>query len=193
VNKPIPNNIKLKADFLDESTQTLTDGSFTLHAPNGVTVYEKIPEMQTSSRNPFIYAYSVYAERGALCPEPVLLLYLQPAETTFWTQNLRFSTTSKAFDDSNSENRSGRYSMFLFPSYYSVKDTLSLYSFGDGQFTGIGIILVCLGVVILAASLFVKSSYRQQSRRDGYASIPPHEELDMQDVVVVSGDALSPI
>jgi hypothetical protein len=193
VNKPIPDNIKLKADFLDESTQTLTDGSFTLHAPNGVTVYEKIPEMQTSSRNPFIYAYSVYAERGALCPEPVLLLYLQPAETTFWTQNLRFSTTSKAFDDSssNSENRSGRYSMFLFPSYYSMKDTLSLYSFSDWQFTGFDIALVCLGVVILA-SLFVKSSYRQQSRRVGYASIPPHEELDMQDVVV-SGDVLSSI
>jgi hypothetical protein len=71
-----------------------------------------------------------------------------------------------------------------------MKDTLSLYSFGDGQFTGFNI-LVCLGVVLLA-SLFVKSSYRQQSRRVGYASIPPHEELDMQDGVV-SGGALSSI
>ena len=187
VNKPIPDNIKLKADFLDESTQTLTDGSFTLHAPNGVTVYEKIPEMQTSSRNPFIYAYSVYAERGALCPEPVLLLYLQPAETTSWTQNLRFSTTSKAFDDSSSIIDGGRYSMFLFPSH--MKDTISLDFFSGC--TGFAILLVCLGVVILA-SLFVKSSSRQRQwrrRRVGYAPIPPHK-LNLQDV---SGDALSPI
>jgi len=186
VNKPIPDDIKLKADFLDEGTQTLTDGSFTLHAPNGVTVYEKIPEMQTSSRNPFIYAYSVYAERGALCPEPVLLLYLQPAETSSWTQNLRFSTTSKAFDESSSISDGGRYSMFLFPSH--MKDTISLDLFGGC--TGF-VILVCLGVVILA-SLFVKSSSRQRQcrrRRVGYAPIPPHK-LNMQDV---SGDALSPI
>lgn len=194
VNKPIPDNIKLKADFLDESTQTLTDGSFTLHAPNGVTVYEKIPEMQTSSRNPFIYAYSVYAERGALCPEPVLLLYLQPAETTFWTQNLRFSTTSKAFDDSSSSSsrssRSDVYSMFLFPSY--MKDTLSSYSLFGGC-AGL-VILLFLGVVIILASLFVGSSSRQRQwrrRRVGYAVIPPHKELNMQDVG--SGGAVSPI
>ncbi|KAL3767187.1 hypothetical protein ACHAWU_003278 [Discostella pseudostelligera] len=94
VKKLIPDGVKLKADFLDENTQTLTDGSFTLHAPNGLSVYERIPELQTQSGNPFIYAYSVYAERGALSPEPMLLLYVRPGETTFWTQHLRFTSTS---------------------------------------------------------------------------------------------------
>ncbi|KAL9180952.1 hypothetical protein ACHAXT_009757 [Thalassiosira profunda] len=91
MKKPIPEGVRLKADFLDEKTVTLTDGSFTLRAPNGVSVYEKIPELQTQSRNPFIYAYNVYMERGTMSPEPMLLLYLQPGETTVWTQHLKFT------------------------------------------------------------------------------------------------------
>jgi hypothetical protein len=90
MTKPIPEGVKLKAEFLDEQTITLTDGSFTLHAPNGLAVEERIPELQSQSRNPFIYAYNLYAERGTLSPEPMLLLYLQPGETTVWTQNLKF-------------------------------------------------------------------------------------------------------
>eukprot|EP00581_Thalassiosira_minuscula_P031722 CAMPEP_0183783366 /NCGR_PEP_ID=MMETSP0739-20130205/63340_1 /TAXON_ID=385413 /ORGANISM="Thalassiosira miniscula, Strain CCMP1093" /LENGTH=120 /DNA_ID=CAMNT_0026027031 /DNA_START=116 /DNA_END=475 /DNA_ORIENTATION=+ len=92
ITKPIPEGVRLKAEFLDENTVTLTDGSFTLHAPNGMSVYEKIPELQTQSRNPFIYAYNVYLERGTISPEPMLLLYLEPGETTSWTQHLKFSS-----------------------------------------------------------------------------------------------------
>ncbi|KAL3792504.1 hypothetical protein HJC23_008426 [Cyclotella cryptica] len=93
--KAIPDGVRLKANFLDENMQTLTDGSFTIRAPNGISVYERIPELQTQSRNPFIYAYNVYIEKGTLSPEPLLLLYLQPGETTSWTQHLRFSSLDK--------------------------------------------------------------------------------------------------
>ena len=92
MSKTIPEGVRLKAEFLDEQTITLTDGSFTLHAPNGLSVEERIPELQSQSRNPFIYKYNVYAERGTLSPEPMLLLYLQPAETTVWTQHLKFTS-----------------------------------------------------------------------------------------------------
>ena len=114
MKKLIPDGVKLKADFLDENTMTLTDGSFTLHAPNGLTVYERIPELQTQSGNPFIYAYSVYAERGALSPEPMLLLYVRPGETTFWTQHLRFTSTSDKKSSSSSSSSSSLTFMSMF-------------------------------------------------------------------------------
>ena len=97
MSKTIPEGVRLKAEFLDEQTITLTDGSFTLHAPNGLSVEERIPELQSQSRNPFIYKYNVYAERGTLSPEPMLLLYLQPAETTVWTQHLKFTSPVDGF------------------------------------------------------------------------------------------------
>ena len=87
----VPAGKRLKAEFLDGSAYTLTDGSFALSAPNGVRVQARIPELQTQSRNPFIYGYNVYVERGTLSPEPMLLLYLQPDETTVWTQHLKFT------------------------------------------------------------------------------------------------------
>ncbi|KAL7531739.1 hypothetical protein ACHAXR_004206 [Thalassiosira sp. AJA248-18] len=87
---PGPEEPKLKAELLGENT--ITDGSFTLHAPNGISVTEKIPELQTQSRNPSLYAYNVYVERGTLSPEPMLLLNLQPDETTVWTQHLTFAS-----------------------------------------------------------------------------------------------------
>jgi hypothetical protein len=95
LKKSVPDGVRLKANFLDENMQTLTDGSFTIRAPNGISVYERIPELQTQSRNPFIYAYNVYIEKGTLSPEPMLLLYLQPGETTSWTQHLKFSSVDK--------------------------------------------------------------------------------------------------
>ena len=117
MSKPIPEGVKVKADFLDEQTITLTDGSFTLHAPNGLSVEERIPELQSQSRNPFIYAYNVYAERGTLSPEPMLLLYLQPGETTDWTQNLKFRST---FTDSRHEGDSRFLSMFMSSEWQSA-------------------------------------------------------------------------
>lgn len=171
VTKSIPNNVKLKADFLDEDTQTLTDGSFTLHAPNGITVYEKIPELQSQSRNPFIYAYSVYAERGALCPEPILLLYLQPAETTSWTQNLRFSTSSKAFESK---------APMLSVSMLDVNVGEILFHLPTGVL--IMLIVLCFGVFI--------ASYTRLSepiRRVGYSAIPHTQNMEQV------GDTLSPL
>ena len=96
MSKPIPEGVRLKAEFLNDQTITLTDGSFVLHAPNGLSIGERIPEVRTQSRNPYLYAYNVYAERGTLSPEPILILYLQPAETAVWTQQLKFTSTIDA-------------------------------------------------------------------------------------------------
>jgi hypothetical protein len=138
VKKAIPDGVRLKANFLDENTPTLTDGSFTIHAPNGVSVYERIPELQTQSRNPFIYAYNVYIEKGTLSPEPMLLLYLQPGETTSWTQHLKFNAIDKngsspflsmfsnrAFQPRHSGSLA---SLFLLLACCSVAMTISLHS-----------------------------------------------------------------
>jgi hypothetical protein len=156
MKKAIPEGVKLKADFLDENTQTLTDGSFNVHAPNGVSVHEKIPELQTNSRNPFIYAYSVYAERGALCPEPMLLLYLQPAETTFWTQNLRFSSSTRSSAEKSY--------VFFLPMFsekaWEVPSHLS-------PRCAVMFIAACFGIIV--------ASYRRADdsrRRRGYSQIP---------------------
>ena len=169
LNKVIPEGVKLKADFLDENTQTLTDGSFTLHAPNGVSVYERIPELQTQSRNPFIYAYNFYAERGTLSPEPMLLLYLQPQETTFWTQHLKFTARDKS--------KSGSASSFLSMSIWSMFTTEALQvpfnsSSGYSAAFVVFVAVCCLGVVIASYTLFTRGPRRARHRRFEYTSIP---------------------
>jgi hypothetical protein len=170
MKRAIPEGVKLKADFLDENTQTLTDGSFNVHAPNGISVHERIPELQTQSRNPFIYAYSVYAERGALCPEPMLLLYLQPAETTFWTQNLRFS----------SSNRSpGVKEYVFFLPMFSAKAWEIPFHLSSGFL----LMLVAASFGVIVSSLKRSTGSR---RRDGYSAIP-HQQNMQED-----GDTLSP-
>ena len=141
ITKPIPDGVRLKGNFLDENMPTLTDGSFTIKAPNGISVYERIPELQTQSRNPFMYGYNVYIEKGTLSPEPMLLLYLQPGETTSWTQHLKFGSTdsngstlflSMILDRALQPNLSGSLgAMFFLIACYSV--AFSLYSYFSGS------------------------------------------------------------
>ncbi|KAL7529716.1 hypothetical protein ACHAXR_003115 [Thalassiosira sp. AJA248-18] len=153
IKKVLPEGTRLKAEFLDENTITLTDGSFTLHAPNGISVTEKIPELQTQSRNPFIYAYNVYAERGTLSPEPMLLLYLQPAETTFWTQHLRFAS------DKN-PSLSSFMSMFQTKAWQSPVNNFS---------SGSVFMLLAAFCAVLVASYI---RFNGPRRRFEYSSIP---------------------
>lgn len=168
VKKAIPDNVKLKAQFLDENTITLTDGSFTLHAPNGISVYERIPELQTQSRNPFIYAYNVYIEKGTISPEPMLLLYLQPGETTFWTQHLKFTSTDK-----NSAAASFlsmfAFSAWQYPNSYSVRGMLMM-------------MMVCCSLVVALYTRFGGSSRRRSHQ---YSSIPdqPIEEQHREEIL----------
>lgn len=149
MKKLIPDGVKLKADFLDENTMTLTDGSFTLHAPNGLSVYERIPELQTQSGNPFIYAYSVYAERGALSPEPMLLLYVRPGETTFWTQHLRFTSTSdkKTLSNSSGNGSLTFLSMIMTEAWERIPLKLSPSS-PSGRYAILLVVMVCCCVLI---------------------------------------------
>jgi len=177
IKKHIPEGVKLKADFLDESTQTLTDGSFTLHAPNGVSVYEKIPELSTSSRNPFIYAYNFYAERGTLSPEPMLLLYLQPSETTFWTQHLKFSSVDKSSTGSAS---------ILRMSIWSITFKLWNNPFNSSG-SMVAIAVCCLGLVVASYIRFVGGLASSRRSRLEYESIPDchlEEEEEARDVVL---------
>jgi len=157
VKKVLPDGVKLKAEFLDDNIVTLTDGSFTLRAPSGISVYEKIPELQTQSRNPFIYAYNVYAERGTLSPEPTLLLYLEPGETTTWTQHLKFS--------SDPEMPAGLpFLSFFWSEAWRVvpSDNLSSGS-------ALALLVACLGVAVAAWARFAGPR-----RRSDYSSIPDH-------------------
>ncbi|KAL7430075.1 hypothetical protein ACHAXH_002918 [Discostella pseudostelligera] len=149
VKKLIPDGVKLKADFLDENTQTLTDGSFTLHAPNGLSVNERIPELQTQSGNPFIYAYSVYAERGALSPEPMLLLYVRPGETTFWTQHLRFTSTSDKRSGGGSSSLAF-LSMLMAEACEKIPWDFNSSSKSSGGCAFLLLVVVSFGVVLVA-------------------------------------------
>lgn len=154
IKKPIPDGVRLKANFLDENMQTLTDGSFTIRAPNGISVYERIPELQTQSRNPFIYAYNVYIEKGTLSPEPMLLLYLQPGETTSWTQHLRFSSFDK----------------YGAASFLSMISNKAFLPYRPGSFGTIFLILVCCSVTI---SLYTRLSGSRR-RLGQYTPISDH-------------------
>lgn len=129
----VPAGRRLKAEFLDgSSAYTLTDGSFALSAPNGVRVQARIPELQTQSRNPFIYGYNVYVERGTLSPEPMLLLYLQPDETTVWTQHLKFTR-----EERGRRRRGDGGGLFAFLSIMYGSDAAGLSSAaGGGRFAG---------------------------------------------------------
>ena len=134
----VPDGKRLKADFLDGSAYTLTDGSFALSAPNGVRVQAKIPELQTQSRNPFIYGYNVYVERGTLSPEPMLLLYLQPDETTVWTQHLKF-TRERRDGDGKGRRGGGGGGLFAFLSIMYGSDASGAsrpLSSAGGRFEG---------------------------------------------------------
>ena len=155
MNKAIPRGVRLKAEFLYENTVTSTDGSFTLHSPDGISVFEKIPELQTQSRNPFMFAYNVYAERGTISPEPMLLLYLNPGETTFWTQHLKFTSNENAAGSSAP-------SMFTFKAWQNPFHVP--FRFGSGMF------IACLGVVI--ASFYKRLTGSRKRFR--YSSIPDH-------------------
>ena len=146
VKKSIPDGVRLKANFLDENMPILTDGSFTLRAPNGISVYERIPELQTQSRNPFIYMYNVYLEKGTLSPEPMLLLYLQPGETASWTQHLKFS----AFDKNGSA------------SFLSMISNTALQPRHPGSFAAMFLIIACCSMAI---SLYLRSPLSK--RRSG--------------------------
>jgi len=154
MSKEIPEGVRLKAAFFDEKTITLTDGSFTLHAPNGLSVEERLPELQSQSRNPFIYAYNVYAERGTLSPEPMLLLYLQPAETTVWTQHLKFTSPV--------DTRLGAAAPFL-----------SMFLLSDGQYTSFIGWRSALAVALCSAAFAGFYSMFIGTRRvDAYSLIP---------------------
>ena len=165
LSSQIPEGVRIKAEFLDENRITLTDGSFTLRAPNGISVSEKIPELQTQSRNPFIYAYNVYIERGTISPEPMLLLYLQPDETTFWTQHLKFSSGTDATADSPF--------LCMFTKAWQIPSNLS----SGWAFMMLG---ACLGLFVASYTRFVGSRRR---RRDDYSSIPDQEADDVLRVV----------
>lgn len=166
IKKIIPAGTRLKADFLDENTQTLTDGSFTVRAPNGISVSESIPELQTNSRNPFIYAYNVYAERGTISPEPMLLLYLNPEETTFWTQRLKFSATEKS---------TGSLS---FLSMFATKAWEIPFNSSGFAFM---FLVACLGVVVAS---YTRSTGSR--RRFDYSSVPDHPSSEHEAGVVLS-------
>lgn len=194
MKKLIPDGVKLKADFLDENTMTLTDGSFTLHAPNGLSVYERIPELQTQSGNPFIYAYSVYAERGALSPEPMLLLYVRPGETTFWTQHLKFTSSSDKKSPSSSSSSSLAFmSMVMADAWKRM-----LWNFSSSSPTGgyafLLLVMVCCCVLIASnstthithswwSSSFSRATSTMRHHHE-YTPIPDSDEqrLKMSDV-----------
>ncbi|KAL7531007.1 hypothetical protein ACHAWF_003592 [Thalassiosira exigua] len=173
----IPPGVRIKAEFLDEKTITLTDGSFALRAPNGVEVIEKIPELQTQSRNPFIYAYDVYAERGTLSPEPMLLLYLQPGETTFWTQHLKFSADGRGGNGGDTGGGGGGatttggnnpfLSMFAKRAWPgSSRSWPSVIS------ARLLLIAACLGAVAASYASRFDGSRRRRRTRSGYAPVP---------------------
>jgi len=168
VKKVIPEGVRLKAEFLDETTVTPSDGSFTLHAPNGISVVEKIPELQTQIRNPFMYAYNVYVERGTISPEPTLLLYLQPGETTFWTQRLKFSS------DKNPAGLS-------FLSMFTSKAWQSSFNFSSGFV--FMLLAASFGVVLVS----YYTRFTGSRTRFRYSSIPDHpaseEDGDVLSVV----------
>ncbi|KAL7472034.1 hypothetical protein ACHAXS_013178, partial [Conticribra weissflogii] len=167
VKKILPEGVKLKAEFLDENTVTLTDGSFTLHAPNGISVFEKIPELQTQSRNPFIYAYNVYAERGTLSPEPMLLLYLQPGETTFWTQHLKFSSSDKYSAGSSS------FFSFIFMTRAWQNSSLS------PSWSGIFMMALCSAAIMALYTL--STGGRRHLRGNNYLSYSPIPDHSLED------------
>lgn len=154
VKKSIPDGVRLKANFLDENMPTLTDGSFTIRAPNGVSVYERIPELQTQSRNPFIYAYNVYIEKGTLSPEPMLLLYLQPGETTSWTQHLKFNALDK--------NGSA--------SFLSMLSNRALQPRHANSFGAMMLLVACCSIAIALYSRFINS----RRRLGRYTAISDH-------------------
>ena len=169
LKKVISEGVRLKAEFLDENIITLTDGTFTLHAPNGISVSEKIPELQTQSRNPFIYAYNVYMERGTISPEPIILLYLQPGETTVWTQNLKFSS------DRNPAFASLFTRMFPYSKAWQIP-AVHGFSFGS------------MMVFIAACCAMVAASYFTGSRRrSDYTPIPdePQQKQEADTLSVV--------
>lgn len=154
IKKPILDGVRLKANFLDENMPTLTDGSFTIRAPNGIAVFERIPELQTQSRNPFIYAYNVYIEKGTLSPEPMLLLYLQPGETTSWTQHLKFS----ALDKNGST------------SFLSMISNRALQPLHSGSFSTMFLIVACISMII---SLYARIA-NPRRHRGQYTQISDH-------------------
>ena len=216
ITKAIPEGTKLKANFLDvnKNTQTyLTDGSFTLHAPNGqYSVYEKIPELQTQSRNPFIYAYNIYVERSTLSPEPMLLLYLEPGETTFWTQHLKF--TSSDVDDGTSDLVGSRdddgASLFWGMSIWSMLPTTSNVwkspavnlsdPTGYAAFFAVLVAACCLSLAAAAVTLYrirytggsilSSSSSSRQTRRSDYSSIPDCSAESEEKVADGGGDVV---
>lgn len=167
VKKAIPDGVRLKANFLDENMPTLTDGSFTIRAPNGVSVFERIPELQTQSRNPFIYAYNVYIEKGTLSPEPMLLLYLQPGETTSWTQHLKFS----ALDKNGSIT------------FLSMIPNRALQPLQSSAFAGMVLMAACCLMVFSVYSRLTNS----RRRLGQYTSISDHpiESVDREGLTVV--------
>mmetsp|Transcript_32304 Transcript_32304/g.69735 ORF Transcript_32304/g.69735 Transcript_32304/m.69735 type:complete len:469 (+) Transcript_32304:202-1608(+) len=168
MKKVVPDGVRLKAEFLDENLVTLTDGSFTLHSPNGVSVFEKIPELQTQSRNPFIYAYNVYAERGTLSPEPMLLLYLEPEETTTWTQHLKISV------ERNPAGSGWFLSMFSEEVWWGKR-------FHSSSRAALMLLVSCFG-------MFVASYTRSRGgarRRIDYVSIPDHSKEEDGNVLSV--------
>merc|ERR1712194_291218 len=155
------------AEFLYQNTVTSTDGSFVLHAPGGISVFEKIPELQTQSRNPFMFAYNVYAERGTISPEPMLLLYLNPGETTFWTQHLKF--TSKKIPAGSSVL--SRFTSKVWQNPFNCSS-----SFGFMLFAA------CCGVVV--ASYFKRFTGSRKKNR--YSSIPDHPQQQEHGQLVLS-------
>jgi len=164
IKKVIPEGVRLKAEFLDENTQTLTDGSFTIHAPNGISVSESIPELRTNSRNPFIYGYNVYAERGTISPEPMLLLYLNPGETTFWTQRLKCSSSDK-------NPGSSFLSMFANKAWEIPFNSSSGFVFV--------LLAACLGMIVAS---YTRSTGSR--RHFEYSSIPDHPSKQEAGVVL---------
>ena len=98
-----------------------------------------------------MYGYNVYIEKGTLSPEPMLLLYLQPGETTSFTQHLKFGSIdgngstlflSMILDRAFRPNHSGSFGgMFFLIACYSVAFSLYAYLSGSrrrsGQYTQI--------------------------------------------------------
>lgn len=161
--------VRLKAEFLDESLVTLTDGSFTLRSPNGLSVNEKIPEIQTQSRNPFIYAYNVYVEKGTLSPEPMLLLYLESGETTTWTQRLEFSSEVEEEEYEASEYGCSLYGWL--ECILGTKGKALQVPFRGSSGLASFVFAACLGMVVIAS--FARFGVGAR-RRVEYASIPDH-------------------
>jgi hypothetical protein len=178
LDRPIEPGTRIKAEFHRDQQST---GAFTLRGCGSVidVDFPELVEPEPQQPNPpsgiSMYAFNLYMERGALCPEPQLFIHLDPGASTSWTQ--RVVMTDEDDEEVSLEGMADPSAQLeQFELKTIVSETTNMMARRLNHVGGAVLLALAVCSVLYVASGWIVSTQRSGQYRAQYSPIPDSEE-----------------